>query len=293
MSLKKYTIEENYKSIYYFLKNQKFSENFITNLRKNMGFIKVNGEVTNIRKALKYGDILEIEDSPNKKTSIMHCILQLDIVYEDKDYLLVYKESNLSCMPTKAHYDLNLAGAICYYMKDKSTNFVLRMVNRLDKDTAGIIIVAKNSIAQKDIGNINKTYTAICNGIIDKKIIINKKIETISVNGINQIKRIISNTGKDAKTYVSPIYYSKKENLSLVEVNIEHGRTHQIRVHLASIGHPLLGDSIYGNNSPLINHTALICNKLSFFHPYKKKYLYFSIPYPKDFQNVINIINSK
>lgn len=292
MALKKYVIKSKFKSVYYFLKNQNFSENYISNLRKKMGYIKVNGEITNMRHPLNYNDILEIEDSPNNKSTIMHCILPLNIVYEDRDYLLVYKESGIPCMPTKTHYNYNLAGAICYYMKDKSPNFVLRIINRLDKDTAGIIIVAKNSIAQKDIKNINKTYAAVCKGIIDKPIIIDKKIETISNNGINQIKRIISNIGKDAKTFVKPICSNKNINMSLIELELEHGRTHQIRIHLSSINHPLIGDEIYGEKSNYINHTALVCNKLTFFHPYKNKIIKIDIPYPNDFSNLINIIKN-
>lgn len=283
MAYRNYKINKEYQSVYYFLKENGFSENYISNLRKSWGYIKVNDQIVNIRKALTHGDILEIESSPNNKTDIEKCNLPLDIVYEDEYYLLINKPSGISCMPNKSHYHLNLAGAICNYFRDD--NFVLRIINRLDKDTAGLILVAKDSIAQKDIKNINKVYTAICEGKINKEIIIDKKIQTICENGINNRKRIISENGKEAKTCVKPIKFNDK--YSLIELKLEYGRTHQIRLHLSSIGHPLVGDEIYGNKSDKISHTALVCNKLSFYHPYRKEVLKFEIPLPEDFDEFI------
>ena len=288
MSFKNYNITKEYKQIYFYLKENHFSENYIKNLRKQSGFIKINNKNSNMNMPLKIGDVLSIKSSPNVKTDIQICNIPLNIVYEDIDYLLVYKESGIACMPTKSHYTNNLAGAICNYMFNKDKEFSLRILNRLDKDTAGIIIIAKNSIAQKDIQQIDKTYTAICQGKIDKYLIINKKIETLTINGINNIKRIISENVKDATTEIYPIKYN--QNMSLIELKLQHGRTHQIRVHLSSINHPLVGDSLYGEPSSLINHTALICNKISFYHPYKKEYLTFNIPYPNDFKYLSDLI---
>lgn len=285
MKYQTYLIADNLsKNVYYFLKNKGFSENYISNLRKTPSSILLNGVSANTRTKLNIGDKLEILTSPNAKTEIKPCILPLDIVYEDTYYLLIYKESGISCMPNKSHYDLNLAGGIVEYMKNKDDNFTLRIINRLDKDTAGFILVAKNSLALQEVKNINKTYFAICEGEIKENIVINKKIETISQNGINLHKRIISPKGKDATTYVYPIAHSNE--YSLISLTLVHGRTHQIRLHLASIGHPLLGDEIYGHKSELLSHTALICNKFSFFHPYKKEVLSFSHAFPNDFQCV-------
>ncbi len=287
MNYKTYLIKEQYKSVYYFLKNNGFSENYIKNLRKKMGYIKINGCNSNIKNSLNKNDILEIESSPNLKTSIMHCIIPLDVVYEDEDYLLIYKDSGISCMPTKSHYNSNISGAICYYMNQKDNNFVLRVINRLDKDTAGFIMIAKNSIAQKELKIFNKTYTAVCEGIIKRKKIISKKIETIKINGINQLKRIISPTGKDATTFVTPLSVNLEKNLSLLKIEIDHGRTHQIRLHMSYIGNPLLGDEIYGTKSNYLSHTALYCNKVSFYHPFKNIYLEFEHSYENDFLEIL------
>ena len=280
---RKYKIEKDYKYVYNFLKEKSYSENFITNLRKNMNNIKINGITATTRTPLFVNDILEINANPNTKTTIMHCIIPLDIVYEDEYYLIVNKPSNLACMPTRSHYSNNLAGAICNYMRDKDDNFTLRIINRLDKDTAGLIIVAKDSIAEQEIKDIDKTYYALVCGLLEKPILIDKKIETISNNGKNVNKRIISDKGKEAQTFVTPIETLKNNN-TLVKIKLIHGRTHQIRVHMSSVGHPLLGDNLYGGSKTNCNHTMLICKEISFFHPYLNKHIELSVPFSDDFK---------
>lgn len=290
MKYKTYEITDNAsKNIYYFLKNKGLSENYISNLRKTPLSIILNGKPATTRTRIIQGDRLDVLSSPNSKTNIKSCILPLDIVYEDAYYLLIYKESGISCMPNKSHYDLNLAGGIMEYMKDKEQNFTLRIINRLDKDTAGFILVAKDSLALQEVKDISKTYFAICQGCIQESLIIDKKILTISENGVNNQKRIISDEGKEAKTFVYPL--SSTLQSTLIKLNLEHGRTHQIRLHLSSIGHPLIGDYLYGTPSELISHTALICNEFSFFHPYKKETLSFSHQPPQDFKNTCEKLN--
>lgn len=288
MNYQSYIISKEYKSIYYFLKDEGFAENYITNLRKVWGNLIVNGNTVNIRQPLHAGDKLEINSNPNIKTSITHCIIPLDIVYEDKYYLLVNKSSGLPCMPSRSHYTNNLAGAVCYYMKDKDSNFVLRIINRLDKDTSGIIIIAKDSISQNKIKNVNKTYYAICEGRIDSALSINSPIKTINNEGINEHKRVVAPDGKPATTFVTPI--SSTQTHSLVSLKLLQGRTHQIRVHLSSNNHPLLGDTLYGQESEILSHTALICQKISFYHPYLQETLTFEIDFPDDFARAIEIL---
>lgn len=283
---KNFNIEQNYKAVYYFLKDCGYSENYISNLRKKENSIFVNNKPSNTRTPLQIGDMLRIDSSPNAKTTIMPCILPLDIVYEDTYYLLANKPSGLSCMPNKSHYSLNLAGAILNYMQEKDQNFVVRIINRLDKDTAGLILVAKNSLALQEIKEVQKSYLAVAKGIIDKPITINAPIKTICENGINNIKRVIADDGKEAITHIFPIKQTKEGN-TLVELNLQHGRTHQIRLHCSSIGHPLIGDKIYGQEDELISHTALVCYKMSFYHPYLKKVLNFTIDLPTDIKNLI------
>ncbi len=286
-----FKIKKDYPNVYIFLKENNFSENYIKNLRKIMGNIKINDEDVTINHKLKIDDTLAIISNPNPKTTIMQCMIPLDIVYEDEYYLIVNKPSGIACMPSKSHYTYNLAGAICYYMQDKDDNFTLRIINRLDKDTAGIVIIAKDSISQKDIKNIDKTYYALCEGKIEKDTIINKKIKTITNNGVNENKRIIAEDGKDAITYVYPkkVIIDQLNNnfITLVKLKIIHGRTHQIRVHMSSIGHSLLGDSLYGKHYNKLSHAMLVCKEISFFHPYLNRQISISIPFPSEFNKLI------
>ena len=284
-SFSSYKITKDYDSVYYYLKDNGFSENFITNLRKVKGYILIDSQIATTKSFLPKNATLSICNNPNQKTTIMHCILPLDIVYEDAYYLLVNKPSGISTMPNRSHYSENLGGAICHYLQNNQPDFTLRILNRLDKDTSGLVLVAKNSIAQKDIKNIEKTYLALCEGVIDEPCTISKPILTVRDNGVNQQKRVVSEQGQAATTFVLPI--KTIENTTLLSITLKQGRTHQIRLHLSSIGHPLVGDALYGKASDRINHTALCCNKLSFYHPYLKKKLSFSAPLPQDFLSLI------
>ena len=284
-SFSSYKITKDYDSVYYFLKDNGFSENFITNLRKVKGYILIDNQIATTKSFLPKNATLSICNNPNQKTTIMHCILPLDIVYEDAYYLLVNKPSGISTMPNRSHYSENLGGAICHYLQKNQPDFTLRILNRLDKDTSGLVLVAKNSIAQKDIKNIEKTYLALCEGVIDEPCTISKPILTVRDNGVNQQKRVVSEQGQAATTFVLPI--KTIENTTLLSITLKQGRTHQIRLHLSSIGHPLVGDTLYGKASDRINHAALCCNKLSFYHPYLKKKLSFSAPLPQDFLSLI------
>ncbi len=253
-------------TIYYFLKENSFSEHYIKNLRNISGSIFLNGIKTTIREKIKVGDVISISTSPNKKTDILLCDGDIKILYEDDDYLIVFKPHNLACIPTRSHYTQNLGGQICKYMSTKDENFVLRIINRLDKETAGIVIIAKNIISRNSIKNIYKEYHALCSGILkEDEITINEPIETVTINGINQIKRIVSENGKPAITHVKVL--KRFTNSTLISVTLETGRTHQIRVHLSHIGHPLIGDTLYNpDQNNIINHTMLLLKKVSFIH---------------------------
>lgn len=277
-------------TIYSYLRKNGYSENYTKKLRKVFGYIVLNDKEVFITHQVKSGDILEVNSNPQTKTCIQSCIIPLDIVYEDKDLLIINKPSNLACMPTKSHYDYNLAGAITNYMQEKDPNFVCRIVNRLDKDTAGLVMVAKNTLACNFLSNHNntfKTYYALCNGIIKTPTIVDKNIFTVKdKNNIILQKREVSDTfGKKAITHIFPIKVFK--NFSLIKLTLKYGRTHQIRAHLASINHSLLGDVIYGNPSLLIDHTALICKSITFIHPETKLLTTVEIDFPEEFKKLI------
>lgn len=279
----------NGETIYTFLKKLSYSENYLKHLRKKFGFIKLNDNDCFINKNITIGDTISIIKNPFPPSKFKSYHMSLDIVYEDDDYLVVNKPHNLACIPTKSHYDNNLAGGIQNYMLKKDENFVCRIINRLDKDTAGLVIVAKNSLAAHKITNskITKNYYAICEGKISAPLVINKTISTLrNEQGVIINKRAAGlKNGKQAKTIIQPIKQYK--DYTLIKINLEHGRTHQIRCHLSSINHALLGDELYGKKSDLINHTALICKEMSFMHPFLNIEVNLSIDFSQPIKKLI------
>lgn len=267
------------KTIYFYLKNLGISEHYIKNLRNTTGAIILNNTPVTTNHPISDGDVLKISKSPSKGSEIFQCDGDLEIIYEDEDYLAVNKPHNLACIPTRKHLNHNLGGQIVKYMKTKDNNFVLRITNRLDRETAGIVIVAKNITAFNKM-KADKTYYALCENKLDlSPFTIDKKIETICVNGINQMKRVVSENGKTAITHVQPITNYDNETC-LVKLKLETGRTHQIRVHMSSIGHPLVGDTIYNDNNK--SHAYLLLKELSFKHFRTGKDIKLSVDFPKE-----------
>ena len=289
-----YTIENcsNLKkpTIYFFLKNNGFSEHYIKHLRNTPNAILLNDSPSTINAQIKVGDKVSISNNPYSASNIQPCEGNLDILFEDEDFLIVNKPHTLSCMPTHSHYSNNLGGQIVNYMQTKQPDFVLRIVNRLDKDTAGIVVVAKNVIARNNISSINKVYHALCKNTFDSLLpfTINKPIHTVNTNGINQMKRIISNEGKQSITNVLPL--ANFDNYSLIQATLETGRTHQIRVHLSSINHPLIGDAIYNSDfEGQSTNSYLILKKITFVHFRTHKTISLEVPYPSIWNDKINI----
>lgn len=277
-------------TIYSYLKSKGYSENFLKNIRKEFGFIKLNNNACFINVLVQENDVISVNNNPNTKTTINSCIIPLDIIYEDDDVIAVNKPALLPTMPSKSHYDHNLSGALVSYMENKSENFVVRVINRLDKEACGIVLVAKNSIASNFLNEKNppqKTYYAFCDGIIENNLIIDKNIETLmNKDGYNYNKRTTSSTyGKSATTFVYPIKQYK--NKTLIKITLQHGRTHQIRVHMSSIGHPLCGDTLYGTKSEEISHTALLCKEMQFVQPSTNEIINLSIDFPVDFKQLM------
>ena len=172
-------------------------------------------------------------------------------------------------------------------------NKKIRPINRLDKDTSGIVIFAKSEYIQDNIKILDKEYLALSLGKFDKnKGIIDKPIKR-KENSI--IERCISSDGEKAITHFEVLnsFFSKEEEnyISLVNCKLETGRTHQIRVHLSSINHPILGDTLYGMPSKLISRQALHCFKMKFIHPVTKKEITINSPIPNDMKKIIDLMD--
>ncbi len=252
------------KTVGYILKNYlKLSGNAITKLKHNKG-IFLNKENVRTNKIVKAEDELLLIFNDNPSESIAPENIPLDILYEDEDVLLVNKPKNMPTHPSKEHETSTLANAVVFYLK----NSIFRVITRLDKDTSGVVLIAKNQVAAHKLNNamrkseIVKEYIAIVRGVPENACgQIEKPIKRMSDTGI---KRCIAPDGKYAKTLYELI---KTENgMSHLKINPITGRTHQIRVHLSYIGLPIVGDWLYGTaeEGKLLQ---LQCRKLEFKHP--------------------------
>lgn len=218
--------------------------------------------------------------------------LPIDIVYEDKDMVIINKDPGVIVHPAQGFYTGTLVNAVLYHIKDLSTiNGVIRpgIVHRLDKDTSGLIVVAKNDIAHVKLTDmfkdktIEKRYLCICKGNFKN----NKgRIETLIGRDSRDRKKmaVVTENGKIAITNYEVV--DSVDNFSLVEVGIETGRTHQIRVHMKSLNHPILGDSTYGNPDNIAKRQMLHSYYLKFNHPITNKELVIIGDLKEDFKNV-------
>lgn len=276
-----------------YLRHHNISYRYLEKLKKTFGHIKLNGQIARADTKVKAGDVIEIKSNVQTKSNIQTCIIPLDIVFEDDNMLIINKPAGLATMPTKSVYNYNLAGAIMFYMEKKDPNFVCRIINRLDKEVSGLVLVAKNSFTASFFNAnptaFNKTYHALVTGVMSNNLTIDKKIATfVDENGFNQRARVIDEeNGLEATTFVEPIKYLKSIDCTLAKITIKNGRTHQIRVHTSSVGHPLLGDTIYGEPSQLLSHTALICKELEIISPTDGSFLKFVVTYPSDIQRLL------
>ena len=227
-----------------------------------------------------------------KSTDLEEKYLNLDIIYEDDDLLIINKPPFLLTHPTLKKVDITLANGIVYYFNDKyKKKLVPRFVNRLDMNTSGLIVIAKNaftqSFFQSENANIEKKYLAIAEGIIeDNNFIIEKNIYKDG----DRLDRIIDERGQYAKTEFKVIERFKNIGVTLVECKLYTGRTHQIRVHLKSINHPIIGDNLYNPESKynkIVNRQMLHSYFLAFNHPITGKRLKFDIGLYKDMKDLI------
>ena len=227
-----------------------------------------------------------------KSTDLEAKYLNLDIIYEDDDLLIINKPPFLLTHPTLKKVDITLANGIVYYFNDKyKKKLVPRFVKRLDMNTSGLIVIAKNaftqSFFQSENANIEKKYLAIAEGIIeDDHFIIEKNIYKDG----DRLDRIIDERGQYAKTEFKVIERFKNIGVTLVECKLYTGRTHQIRVHLKSINHPIIGDSLYNPESKynkIVNRQMLHSYFLEFNHPTTGKRLKFDIGLYKDMKDLI------
>ena len=275
--------------------NTSFSRSFIKTMNDE-GLIKVNGKIVKAGYKLKFGDIIEYEEKKVESISAEAENIPLDIVYEDKDLLVINKQVGLvvhPCNTTKSH---TLVNALMYHIKDLSTiNGTLRpgIVHRIDKDTGGLLIVAKNDEAHKKLSSelkdktLNREYKALVKGRLKDDFVVEGYLGRNPKNR-EQMALVGEQNGKYSKTIftIDKVY----DHYTLLNCQLTTGRTHQIRAHLKSINHPIVGDKLYGGVDKQIktNGQLLFAYKLSFVHPTTNKEMTIEIPLPKYFKDVID-----
>ncbi len=279
------------KTVKDFLRHNKISTAMITRLKKSDKGIVLNGQRVFVTEKLSEGDILELLTESGEEYSefIYPTEGQLDIIFEDEDFLAVNKPPYLPVHPSKGHPYDSLANIVVYYYKQKNENFTFRCVNRLDKDTSGVTLIAKNAYSHELMRRlstenlIDKTYFAIVHGKPEPS------FGTIDLPIYRPeeatIKRVVDGRGKNAVTEYETV--KSNENLSLMKIKLLTGRTHQIRVHFSHIGHPLAGDFLYGDeNDGIIGRQALHCGEISFKHPVTGKQINLTAELPEDMKNI-------
>lgn len=284
-----YIVEENckYTNINQILINEFNISSRLRNKLIRLHHIYKNSIAVDTRDSLNLNDLIIIDfDYEEDNSNIIPTKMELNIVYEDEWLIVINKPAGIPVHPSMLHYTDSLSNGIRFYFDSIGLKKKIRPVNRLDLNTSGLVIFAKCEYIQECLINEMKTnefkkeYLAICEGSFGEKSgTINLPIAR-KENSI--IERCISDNGQPSITHFEVLKNLKE--FSLVKCTLETGRTHQIRVHMSAIGHPLIGDSLYGSASSLISRQALHCYNLTFKHPITNVILNFYCELPYDFK---------
>lgn len=283
-----------------FLRDKGYSTRICNGLKQEEGLVALNGKPVFVVGNAKKGDMLRVilKENPSKIAPFDY---KVDIVYEDEDIAVINKGADIAVLSTNAHYDKSLMNALAGVWGD----FVYHPVNRLDKGTSGLMIVAKNRLAHcilsnkiaedkdKQCKNVQREYIALVqNKDGDVLAGSGQIVADIGIAGDNSLVRgVVRIGGKYAKTDYQVL--ESNDKFSMVKIKLATGRTHQIRVHMSHIGHPLLGDDLYGGNKLFIDRPALHSANISFCHPITGEQMEFSAGLPKDMSNIVLSVKNK
>lgn len=290
MDLKYIVTNNKYQNI-----NQVLKQEFNVSTRLQQKIIKeqhvfLNSKIADTRSNISLNDVISVNlDFEEDSENIISAKMELNIIYEDECFLILNKPVGIAVHPSISHYTDSLANGVKFYFESIGLKRKIRSINRLDLNTSGLVIFAKNEYVQESLikqmqnKTFEKYYIAFVEGTFaDKEGTINLPIAR-KENSI--IERCIAENGQTAITDYKVL--SEYDNFSIVECYLQTGRTHQIRVHMSAIGHPLLGDTLYGNSSNLINRQALHSYKISFIHPIIKQTMNFSCDLPDDMNSIL------
>ena len=275
-----------------YLRRRGYSYQNLVRLKKMRESILLNGAWTYMRTAVKDGDILTVHiQEPESSPNIPPVKLPLDIVYEDEDIVVVNKPAGMPVHPSLNNYENSLANGLMYYYQKQGKPFIFRCTNRLDRDTSGLTVVAKHMVSSSILSSmgmrheITREYLAIVRGALKPS---EGTIDApIGRTGSSLIERKIDfENGERAVTHYRVV--EEQNEHSLVSLILETGRTHQIRVHMKYIGHPLVGDYLYNPDMEYIDRQALHSHRLSFTHPVTGEKMEFTAPLPTDMRKILS-----
>lgn len=274
----------------FLLKDKMVSRQALTDIKNKGGALKVNDEMVTVRHKLQPGEIVTVCFPKEEVSEYMKPIaLPLDIVYEDDHFLAINKVSDLPTIPSRFGSTESLAQGVLHYYQTRGISSTIHPVNRLDRNTTGIVLFAKHryghSLMSKQLqsGAIDKRYIALCHGNppVQQGVI----EEPIGRKEGSIIERCVTGEGQYSKTLFEVL--EEFDDYSLVKLKLETGRTHQIRVHMAYKGYPLLGDDLYGGDHRMIERQALHSTSLSFYHPFTEMRVEIEAPLPEDMKRLI------
>lgn len=271
------------------------SKRALTAIKFDGGEITVNGNEENVRYKLATGDVVivkfpieQISDSLKAETHE-----SFPIIYEDDAFIIINKPPFMSTIPSREHPSGSVANFLRGYYKQQGISSTIHIVTRLDRDTSGLMVIAKHRhihhlmSEQQKRGVVHREYEAIVHGHVLKPF--QSIIAPIGRKDTSIIEREVREDGQHAHTDMNVLKHITKDDMDMTHVRLKlyTGRTHQIRVHAAHIGHPLVGDDLYGGQRNLISRQALHCVSVEFFHPLLQKHMKFSSEVDYDMRNLI------
>ena len=279
------------KTVEQFLLSNGYSAALIRRLRHTEQSILKNGSPVYTTYRLDEGDSLAVTlPEEHGSENIVPVPMDLDIRYEDRDLLVVNKAAGVPIHPSQGNHDNTLANGIAWYLREKGEVATYRAINRLDRDTTGLLILARHALSACMLSEMVRThairrcYLAAASGLVPPEGVIDAPIARTCDSTIERC--VDFERGDSARTHYRTLCYNRDTDCSLVELRLETGRTHQIRVHMKHIGHPLPGDFLYNPDYRLIGRQALHSWQLDFIHPIKKEPLHFEAPLPEDMRRL-------
>ncbi len=300
-----------------FIIEKGYTKHIRTYLKQHFGSVLLNQEPAYFYQTMHTGDRLEIRiEDETSSEKIPPVYLPLDIIYEDEDLMVINKQADTPIHPSQGNYENTLANGVAWYFSQQNIPFIYRCINRLDRNTTGLLILAKNMLSgailseQMKNREIHRTYLAIVEGYPAKSGIVDAPIGRVADSVIERqvdwahgdlavthywrmhyrdfdsiLSQLFSNASTISESAAIKVGSIPENGISLIKLKLETGRTHQIRVHMTSIGHPLLGDTLYNPTTKLMTRQALHSHSLEFVHPITRIPLYFEVPLPEDMRH--------